>query len=242
MNRILCAFFLTLSASSNFANNLSPITILCVGDSTVSSYPETSTYRGWGQMLPKYFRPEVTISNAARGGTSSRSFYELGLWKEAIAMKPDYVLIQFGHNDRAKDDRGTDPATTYKDCIRRYIEEAQAVGARPIMIGSMSPRNFSLKNGILRSSVKPYAEAMKKVAEEEKVPFIDLHELSFHLFEKLGAEQSKQFAPKKNDINHFNAAGADLLARIVADGISADVPELKPYLLKPDEKLATEVH
>jgi len=237
---LLSFFILTLGHAQ--AGNLPPIIILCVGDSTVQTYPEDGALRGWGQMLPKYLRPEVRVENAARGGTSSRSFYEGGYWKTALTCKPDYVLIQFGHNDRAKDERGTDPQTTYKDFIRLYVTETLAVGAHPILVGSMSPRAFSLKDGVLRSNVAPYAAAMKEVAAEANIPFIDLHEPTFSHFKKLGAEQSRQYAPRERDINHFNTAGADLLARIVADGISTQVPALKPYLLEPAAQLAVEVH
>lgn len=242
MKRLLCVLLICQFAPiASWAGSLPPICVLCVGDSTVSTYPEAETFRGWGQMLPKYFRPEVTWKNSAAGGRSSRSFYDTGLWKKALTCKPDFIFIQFGHNDRAKDERGTDPQTTYKDYIRRYVVEARSAGATPILVGSMSPRAFSLKDGVLRSNVQPFAVAMREVAEEEKVPFIDLHEPSFNLFKSLGAEQSKKFAPKDGDINHFNAEGADLFARIISDGVSSKAPSLKPYLLQPDAKLAVEI-
>lgn len=242
MIRVLLLPFILLSVmQSTRAGELQPITVLCVGDSTVQSYPEDGTLRGWGQMLPRYFQPEARVENAAVGGSSSKSFYEQGFWKKALALHPTYVLIQFGHNDRAKDDRGTDPQTTYRECIRRYVRETREAGAIPILVGSMSPRAFSLKDGILRSNVAPYAAAMRTVAEEEKIPFIDLHTPTFEHFKKLGAEQSRRYAPREGDINHFNADGADLLARIVADGLSAQVPALHPYLKNSGTHLAIEL-
>ena len=37
--------------------------------------------------------------NLAAGGRSSKSYIDEGKWKEALARKGDYYLIQFGHND-----------------------------------------------------------------------------------------------------------------------------------------------
>ncbi len=236
--RLLLAIF---CLSSVQAESLPPITILCVGDSTVQTYAESNPLRGWGQMLPAYLQPEARIENAAKSGTSSRSFYEQGFWKSAIALQPDYVLIQFGHNDRAKDERGTNPNDTYRAFLLCYVRETKAAGAKPVLIGPMAPRSFSLKDGVLRSNVKPYVEAMRQVAQSENIPFIDLHTPSFAYYAKLGMEGSRALAPKERDINHFNAMGADLMARLVADGLAAQVADLKPYLLNPEEKQAKEI-
>ncbi|HYP16247.1 MAG TPA: hypothetical protein VEQ65_03470, partial [Opitutus sp.] len=46
----------------------------------------------------------------------------------------DYVTVQFGINDSANDTRHTDPATTFKDFLRRYVNETRALGAYPILV------------------------------------------------------------------------------------------------------------
>ena len=52
----------------------------------------------------------------AVGGRSSKKFIDEGRWTKALALKGDYYLIQFGHNDEsAKDDSKTDPNTTYRE-------------------------------------------------------------------------------------------------------------------------------
>lgn len=220
-----------------------PIVILCVGGSSVATFDEESALRGWGQMLGKYLVPEARVENAAKSGTSSRSFIARGLWPKALGVKPQYVLIQFAHNDRAKDERGTDPDTTYRDFLRQYIRDSREAGAQPVLVGAMTSRNFRPEDGVLRSvSIRRFVDAMREVAAEEKVPFVDLYTPTFAYYEKLGAEESRRrHAPGERDINHFNATGADFIARIVADGLAREVPALRPYLRHPDTKLAVEV-
>src|SRR5262245_3153365 len=84
---------------------LRPITIVLVGDSTVQ--PSS----GWGPGFEKMLRPEAKYVNWAKGGRSSKSFIDEGWWTKAIAEKPNYVLIQFGHNDQPGKgpQRETDP-------------------------------------------------------------------------------------------------------------------------------------
>lgn len=157
-------------------------------------------------MIGQYFKPEVRIENAAHAGESSRSFIESGLWEKVLKVQPQYVLVQFGHNDNNKADRKTDPNTTYKDYLRQYVRDSVAIGAKPILVGPMTPRNFD-DNGILKpvNGIKKYRDAMRDFAQKENLPFIDLHESSFSYYQKLGAEESKRrHSSRERDISHFN--------------------------------------
>jgi len=123
----------------------SPIRIVLIGDSTVCNYPVNQPTRGWGQYLPEYFTPgTVTITNLAAAGRSTKTFITEGRWQKALDLKPDYILIQFGHNDSHSPDQpeATDPATTYPDYLRRYIDDARAHGATPILITPMVRRTL----------------------------------------------------------------------------------------------------
>ncbi len=212
----------------------SPVTIVLVGDSTVKTYEAESPLRGWGQVLPEYFADDVKFINLAEGGRSSVSFLSEGRLEKALAHKPEFLLIQFGLNDRAKGDprRYSNPATTYRENLRRFISEARAAGAKPILITPPSPRSFSPTKGTLHSNLLPYADAMKVVAEEEGVPVIDLHTRSLEHLRKLGARASEQYAPKKGDINHFNERGARKMAEFIIEQLPREVPELA-MRLKP---------
>jgi len=127
--------------------NPPPIRIVVVGDSTVASYGRKADGRlpiaGWGQLLGEAFCDAVSVSNHAAGGRSSSSFVWEGRWAKAIAEKPDYVLIQFGHNDcPGKGIRYNDPATTYRDYLRRYVRYSRAAGAKPVLVTPMARRTF----------------------------------------------------------------------------------------------------
>src|ERR1700712_3205846 len=99
--------------------------IVLVGDSTVNDQG------GWGTGFRASFGSNVQVVNLALNGRSSKSFLDEGAWAPALAAKPDYILIQFGHNDGPGKgaDRETTPETTYRENILRYVDEARAIGA-----------------------------------------------------------------------------------------------------------------
>lgn len=76
------------------------ITFFLVGDSTLADKPYTGSNpeKGWGQVLPLYFKEGIKVENHAMNGRSTKSFREEGRWDMVYKqIKPgDYVLIQFG--------------------------------------------------------------------------------------------------------------------------------------------------
>ena len=80
--------------------------------------------------------------NLALNGRSSKSFRDEGAWAKVMAEKPNFVLIQFGHNDVAGKgpERETDPATSYRANLERYVEEVRAAGATPVLVTSIVRR------------------------------------------------------------------------------------------------------
>jgi lysophospholipase L1-like esterase len=201
--------------------------VAIIGDSTVASYPKPPPDRpdltGWGQVFSEFFDDGVAVLNHAQSGRSSKSFLREGLWDKTLAERPDYVFIQFGHNDcPGKGDRETNPATDFRDNLRRYIADARKIGAIPILVTPMTRRQF--RDGKIHTILRPYAEAMLAVGEAEQVAVIDLHKASVDLFNRLGDEGSADFSPNTSDRTHFSRKGALELARIVADGAErADV-------------------
>jgi len=196
--------------------------VVVVGDSTVANYGPESTTRGWGQMLSEFFSDDVEIINLARSGRSSGSFIREGLWEAALAEKPDFFLIQFGHNDcPGKGDRYSDPESTFQDHLRRYITDSKAVGAVPILVTPMTRRQFTAE-GKIRTILRPYAEAMIKVGRQENVSVVDLHARSVELFERLGEADSTDLSAKDGtDRTHFSAKGARAMARMIVEGLPA---------------------
>ena len=211
-------------------------TLFLVGDSTVKNGAKGQ--RGWGEEIDRYFdTAKITIANRAIGGRSSRSFQAEGRWGKVLAeLKPgDFLLIQFGHNDGSnpKNDpkgrgslRGGGEETvevevngkkevvhTFGWYMRKYARDAKARGAHPI-ICSYVPRNDWKDGKVIRGGyVKPTREA----AEAAGATFIDLHEIVARRYEHLGEAKVKEFFPHEH--THTNAAGADVNAQCVVEGI-----------------------
>src|ERR1035437_4011459 len=64
-----------------------------IGDSTQTDHA------GYGRGFCANLTAKVDCVNMARGGASTRTFREQGLWERSLQTKPDYMVIQFGHND-----------------------------------------------------------------------------------------------------------------------------------------------
>ncbi|HEX3654941.1 MAG TPA: rhamnogalacturonan acetylesterase [Pirellulales bacterium] len=200
--------------------------IVLVGDSTVTDNA------GWGRAFADLLLPTVRCTNTARGGQSTKSFLDSGNWAKALALHPTHVLIQFGHNDQPGKgpNRETDPKTTYRANLTRYVDEARAAGARPILVTSLTRRTFI--NGKLVDSLAPYPEAMKAVAAEKHVPLVDLHDRSFEVVERLGPVASEELGPftkeGKRDHSHLAEPGKIMTAQLVVAELCKVAPDLAP--------------
>ncbi len=224
-------------------------TLYLLGDSTVCDQPG-EPYASWGQMLPRFFKPDIAVANHAESGESLRS--SLGakrLEKVASLLKPgDTVLIQFGHNDEKEKGEGVGAFTTYKASLRQYVAEVKKHGAQAVLVTPVQRRTFE-KDGKIRNSHGDYPEAVRQAAAEENVPLIDLHALSSQLYEALGPEKSGALF-KPGDGTHHNNYGAYEVARCVVEGLRAtrlplvkslaeDVPPFDPA--HPDAVAAFQV-
>lgn len=222
----LCSVFLAI-ASLQAADPAPKTRIVLAGDSTVTDAA------GWGKAFATHVTPEAECVNLARGGQSTKSY--AGMWKKVIEAKPAYVIIQFGHNDMPGKgpERETDPNTTYRENLIRYIKEAREIGAKPILVTSMARRIFE-KDGKLRGELKPYADAARKVGADEKVPVVDLFVRSVELLEKIGPAAADEFNPPgkdgATDRTHLNEKGAAVMADIVVDELRKVAPDLAKFL------------
>lgn len=212
------------------------IQIVLVGDSTVCDYPPERKIWGWGQLLPEFVCDDVAVLNQAMSGRSSKSFIKEGRWRRALGLRPDYVFIQFGHNDcPGKGDRTTDPATSYQRYLRQYVGDARKAGATPILVTPMTRRRFG-PDGKIASTLRPYAEAMIQVARQTDTPVIDLHAKSVALLNRLGDGGSADLSCAATDRTHFSEKGARAMARLVVEDLPKVCPELIPYLVQPYRK------
>lgn len=248
--RIL-AFIGMLAGQSVAADEKAPEgkRIVLVGDSTVASGS------GWGDAFSKLLGPGVECVNIGRGGRSSKSYRDEGHWTKALDAKPTWVIIQFGHNDQPG--KGpkleTDAKTTFRENLARYVAEARAIGAKPVLVTSLTRRNFNREGKIDAARLEPfgnaeqgtqmqdfltdYVEGAKAVAIEQKVPLLDLNARSIEQMNRLGPKAAEVFDPPvkdpaQPDKTHLSAKGAGETAGLVAEEIRKNVPELAE-LLKP---------
>src|SRR5665213_2730696 len=220
-------------------------TIYIAGDSTVVDQTK-EPWAAWGQMLPLFFDSSISIANEAESGETIRSFVgERRFDKVMSTIRPgDYLMIQFGHNDQ-KPGKGYVPAATdFKTYLLRYISEARAHGATPILVTPMNRRNFD-SNGKIVQTLGDYPEAMREVAAEQKVALIDLNAISKTIFEAMGEAGTLHafvhYPPNSfpdqpdelKDNTHFNSYGAYELARAIVQNIRDQKLPLARYLDLP---------
>lgn len=222
---------------SAFYKPQEPVKIYLVGDSTMADKPgtpEENPERGWGQLLPPFFKETVAIDNHAVNGRSSKSFIDEGRWDAIMEnlQSGDYVFIQFGHNDQKETDatRYTNPWTGYRRNLEKYVNDTRAKGAHPLILSSIVRRKFNEK-GTLIDTHGVYPFVARLVAEQMNVPFIDMQLMTEDYVIKLGPEDSKKiylwvepeeyakFPDGKQDDTHLNLVGATTFAGLVVDAI-----------------------
>lgn len=229
------------------------------------------------------------------GASSKSFYKESAYWPTLVAggsdaMQPgDYLLIQFAHNDEKNggadgdtvrqyytnigdaataantDYRGTTAAGTYKEYIRRYIDEAKAMGVTPIVVGPICRKYFTSDDKAIRRNGQhdlgdsfticdgktlttgnkvaerddtyDYAAQARNVAYEyDDVPFIDLTALTAALYVKYGNAYCTSNLFCTDDSTHPAALGATLIAREFAQQLKAQAASETDPKKKPCSK------
>jgi hypothetical protein len=130
MDKRLCIPLVLLSLFTPSTAEEATIDIVLIGDSTVTDDA------GWGKAFAGRFLDTVTVHNLAVGGRSAKSWYDEKRLPAALALKPDFAFIQFGHNGQPGKgpERETDPATTYRDFLRLYVTALRETGTQPVLV------------------------------------------------------------------------------------------------------------
>jgi len=217
-------------------------TLFIIGDSTVNN--RTKGLLGWGDPIADFFdKTKVGVENRARGGRSSRTYQTEGLWDQVVAdLKPgDFVLMQFGHNDNGPvggeharaslkgngeetreitDDAGKKEVVhTYGWYMRKYVADARAKGATPIVLSPV-PRNMWGDDGKVLRAANDYGKWAAEAAKAGGAAFIDLNELVARRYEAAGPEKVKALYFGE-DHTHTTPAGARLNAEAVVEGLKS---------------------
>lgn len=222
-------------------------TIFLCGNSTVVDQAH-EPYASWGQMIPRWFGPEVAISNHAESGLTAGSFLASNRLEKVLAMmkKGDYVICEFGHNDQKEKTPGSGAWYNFSYNLKQYIDKVRAKGGNIIFVTPTQRRFFDkATRSKIQETHGDYPDAMRMVAKREGVPVIELHDMTRTFFETLGYENSKKSLvhypantypnqPKAlEDNTHFNPYGAYEVAKMVVMGMKQlHLPFLK--YLRPD--------
>jgi lysophospholipase L1-like esterase len=203
------------------------VTVFLAGDSTVTDQPQ-EPWNSWGQMLPRFFGPEVAIANHAESGETLLAFLaERRLDKIlARARAGDYLFVQFAHNDMKPGPNHLDAFTGYQEHLRLFVARARAAGMTPVLVTSVNRRTFDAA-GRLTNSLLDYPEAVRQVARQDGIALVDLHAATRTLYEALGAERSQRAFV---DGSHHDAYGSYEIARCVVEGIRAAGLDLKRFI------------
>ena len=221
-----------------------------IGDSTVANYALEEDYlskrypiTGWGQVFQPFMSKDsisqisqltdadsLIVDDRARGGRSTRTFFQEGRWRAVYneMQVGDLVLMQFGHNDAAE----SKPARYvniegYKEFLRLFINQTREKGGTPILVTPVA-RNYPWEDGHLQNVHGDYPDAMKAVGNEMDVLLIDLNQRSMDSFSEKGKEYVSKnyfmnlpagvyeaYPDGQDDNTHFQPEGAKEVARLV---------------------------
>lgn len=208
-------------------------TIFLCGNSTVVDQPY-EPWASWGQMIPRWFGPEVAISNNAESGLTAASFLGSYRLDKILTMmkKGDYVICEFGHNDQKEKMAGAGAWYNFSYNLKVFIDKVRAKGGNIIFVTPTQRRRFDdATHSKILETHGDYPDAMRAVAKREGVPVIELHDMTRTFFETLGYENSKKALvhypantfPGQDkplaDNTHFNPYGAYEIAKMVVMGM-----------------------
>ena len=196
-------------------------TVFLLGDSTVCDQP-AEPWNSWGQMLPRFFKPQVAVANHAESGeTLANSLRALRFEKVFSLMKPgDYLFVQFGHNDMK--DKATNALDVYRANLKKVVARTRALGGTPVLVTSMER-----KDGVDHDTLAGYPDAVRAVAREENCALIDLNAMSRIFYRALGDDLGRAF----QDGTHHNNYGSYELAKCVVEGIKQDHLPLAGFIV-----------
>jgi lysophospholipase L1-like esterase len=208
-------------------------TVFIAGDSTVCDQP-AEPWNSWGQMLPRFFQPDLAVANYAESGESIKSSLGANRFDKIFSlMKPgDYLFIQFGHNDQKS--KETNALAIYKANLKKIVARTRKLGGTPVLVTSMER-----KAGVEKDTLGGYPQTVRDVAQEDGVALVDLNAMSRTFYRALGANLDKAF----QDGTHHNNYGSYELAKCVVAGIQhAKLPLAKSIVpdfyfdpAKPDD-------
>ena len=129
----------------------------------------------------------------------------------------------------------------YSERLRSYVKRIKQAEGKPIVLSSVTRRNFDengkikprteLSAGVpLKADLGTFEKTVQAVAQDEKIPFINLYSISVAHHNKIGPQESATYNFNANDTTHFSPKGAQVIAGLIIKELKTAVPELLPYM------------
>ncbi|MCA8996066.1 MAG: hypothetical protein KDA80_03755, partial [Planctomycetaceae bacterium] len=241
---MVCGLIAIFSAAAMASE---PIRIIAFGDSTTAVRNDLTIYCDLLQSaLPRRGIP-VRVINSGRGGDHTQAARER-FEKDVLAHHPEIVIIQFGINDAAVDVWKTPQADqprvarkVFEDNLRHFIQELRRAESKVVL---MTPNPLRWTPKLREMYGKPpyqpereegfnvlldeYAEAVRRIAQAESVPLVDVA-LAFNAY---GEVPGQSVGDLLLDGIHPNERGHRLIANALIDLIVRDLRETVPDVLK----------
>lgn len=192
--------------------------ISCVGDSiTYGATIRDKSHDSYPAQLGTMLGRKYSVKNFGASGytlqeSCDRPYTSHKRYKKSLDFKPDVVLIMLGTNDTKPYNWISTEA--FQDDYRQLILSYQELPSRPDVIlmtpASVFPENFNpAKPYKIRAGVAgEAAKAVRELAKELGLPFIDIHEVT--------ASHPEFFL---QDGVHPNELGAKAIARTVYEAL-----------------------
>lgn len=162
-------------------------------------------------------------------------------WNEMLdatsgMQEGDYLFIQFGINDSTSDCPRHVGQDKFKSYLASMAKAATDRGATPVLVTPVSAISCSGATAV--GTRGGFVDSTKDAAMTASTPLVDLHQLSVDRYTALGlcpnngnygaGEVGEFFC---QDHTHFESAGAEEIAKLVANAVTdAELP-LAAYLL-----------
>ena len=218
-------------------------TVVIIGDGRTQADAACPGSFGWGDAMISFFRQGVKVTNLPAQKTA-----------EMLSMKPDLVIVALGQGDA---DAKT-PLPNFEMRLKNLVtalrnQRAEPFLVTPPLLGMVDPSTGKPVTANHAADAQPYANAIKKVAAESYVMFVDLRasmeaaskELgkrdNWYLYPPVDPSQEwpliklaseKYRAPKPRNPQFFSETGAETLAHWVVNLIRTGASPLKS-LLRP---------
>ena len=189
------------------------VRVACIGNSITDGFGiDMATQQGYPARLQRLLGNGYHVKNF---GVSGRTMLNKGdlpyqnelAWRDALAFRPDIVIIKLGTNDSKPENwqynKGfTDDLQLMVDALKANKNNPRIILCTPIP--AFKP-TWNINDSVIVNGITPI---INKVAKKNKLQVIDLHTLYAHDGDKM-----------LNDAIHPDAKGALRMAEIIAKAL-----------------------